>query len=823
MFDDLVDHLTFRKARSAHQPCPARRRPARRRKPSSWFGHQLCYEQLEARSLLSASSLDPTFGGGGTILTPIGTGGENDTAEGSALLPDGQMIVVGSTTSSSGATDFAILLYNANGSRDTNFGNQGVVISSFDPGNDGATCVAVQSNGDFVVGGYATVSGTSEFAMARYTETGTLDTTFGNGNGYVLTQIGSTARINSLALQSNGQIVAGGNGVSGSTQDFALARYNTDGSLDTTFGGAGTGYVLTQIESGADTINSVAIRSDGVIVAGGQCGETDAGIIQLWHAAIAWYTPAGVISSQNFDALDITNNDSINSIAVEANNDVIFTGFSSPGGTMHTLVGRYTASGGLDASFGSTGGWEITDIGSADDGTGIALDAEQRIVIISTANINGQDQVAFARYSNSGGLDPNFSSTGTDIGSLGSAGAISSSLLIDANGRIVGFGTGIGNKSGTDFGAIRLGTAYDQEGNTLYLHGTAGNDTLVLATTNSGNNVAFLFNGQFSTYALGSGSGQVDQIVFQAGAGSNTITVTDNYLTDTISAYPSSLTLSNSKLTLTSTGTNNQYVYGTAADVAELFDVSGSNNFVNTGTYSMFSGSGWFNEVAGVGTVTGYAASGTTDTAYFYGVSGSKVVETPTYTALSTASLHLQANNFGDILALSAGDGSDSLYLYGVTGAVDAFCGTQLYSYVSGSDAGSTFFNVGEYFQHVFAYGGGGNDYAYFYDAPGGSNSFIGTSTYSTMSGTSYSNTAYGFAYTLGVGSSSSTDTATIYDAAGTNNFFEAGSYGLMVSATDQISVTGIGTVTAVDQNGSDDHKYAAAIDYNLQFIGNWA
>src|SRR5205823_5199649 len=139
--------------------------------------------------------------------------------------------------------DFAVARYNADGSLDTTFGSGGTVTTNFGPGAtyDDADGVAIQSDGKIVVAGTCNRGGSDNvFAVARYNADGSLDSTFGSG-GTVTTDFGlggSDDSAYAVALQPDGKIVAAGatylGGVPG---DFALARYNPDGTLDSTFGG----------------------------------------------------------------------------------------------------------------------------------------------------------------------------------------------------------------------------------------------------------------------------------------------------------------------------------------------------------------------------------------------------------------------------------------------------------------------------------------------------------------------------------------------------------------------------------------------------------
>ena len=206
-------------------------------------------------------SLDTGFGGGdGIVTTPVGA--SNDYGRSISIQPDGKILVAGYTDTGGTNYVFALTRYNTDGSLDTGFDGNGIVTTDVGTGSDYGYSITVQDDGKILVAG----SSNSDFALTRYNTDGSLDTSFGGGDGILTTDIGtgSTDSGYSVTVQDDGKIVIGGT----SNSDFALARYNTDGSLDTSFGG-GDGKVTTPIGTGADYGLSVAVQADGKIVIGG--------------------------------------------------------------------------------------------------------------------------------------------------------------------------------------------------------------------------------------------------------------------------------------------------------------------------------------------------------------------------------------------------------------------------------------------------------------------------------------------------------------------------------------------------------------------------
>ncbi|MGE3774466.1 MAG: calcium-binding protein, partial [Gammaproteobacteria bacterium] len=183
----------------------------------------------------------PVFAvGDGIVTTAVGS--SDDQAVSLAVQEDGRIVVAGSSSNGSNG-DFALVRYNADGTLDTGFGGgDGIVTTPIGNVNDVGRSVVVQPDGRIVVAGYSRVGSNDEFALIRYNADGTLDTSFGGGDGIVTTPVGSShGQGFSVTMQPDGMIVVAGITI-GSSFDFALVRYNADGTLDTSFG-SGDGIV----------------------------------------------------------------------------------------------------------------------------------------------------------------------------------------------------------------------------------------------------------------------------------------------------------------------------------------------------------------------------------------------------------------------------------------------------------------------------------------------------------------------------------------------------------------------------------------------------
>ena len=207
-------------------------------------------------------SLDTNFGTGGMVTTDLGTGWSGTSTV--AVESDGCILVAGTYNG-----QFALLHYNANGTPDTNFGTDGMVLTTFGGSSETPSAMTLDSNGKILLAGTTTQSATGkDFAMARYNANGSLDTSFGTG-GLVTTDFsGNNDVASAITVQSDGKIVLAGYSEDASGNDsFALVRYNTSGSLDTSFGTGGL--VTTGFGDGHDRATGVAIDATGGIIISG--------------------------------------------------------------------------------------------------------------------------------------------------------------------------------------------------------------------------------------------------------------------------------------------------------------------------------------------------------------------------------------------------------------------------------------------------------------------------------------------------------------------------------------------------------------------------
>jgi uncharacterized delta-60 repeat protein len=417
----------------------------------------LSLERLEDRTLLSPGDLDTSFGtlGTGKVTTDF-IGSTPNSGQDIAVQTDGKIVVVGSAPGSTGGA-FGLARYNADGSLDATFGTGGKVATSFS-GFDSAdaSAVALQSNGQIVVAGYVGDNNiTSEhFALARYNADGSLDTTFGSG-GTITTAFSGYA--DAVALQADGKIVAAGLGEStGAGQDFALARFNANGSLDTSFGSGGE--VTTDFSGHADDAYAVALQADGKIVAAGFASTPDG---QSSNFALGRYNSDGSLDATFGSGGKVTTafanvSNAANAVVLQADGKIVAAGFTSNGaGNDDFALARYTTSGSLDTSFGS-GGKVTTDFAvSQDRANAVVLQADGKIVAAGFSSSRNPSDFALARYTASGLLDTSFGNKGKVTTDFAGFGDTADAVAVQADGKIVTAGDAYSNRTSDDFALAR--------------------------------------------------------------------------------------------------------------------------------------------------------------------------------------------------------------------------------------------------------------------------------------------------------------------------------------------------------------------------------
>ena len=395
--------------------------------------------------------LDPSFDADGLVLTHFGridddsVGGRNDFAKAVVVQPDGKLVVAGSSQAGGGSNlVFALARYNPNGTSDTSFGSGGRVLtdtpSEFESASSRASALVLQTDGKIVLTGTADF----KFVLARHNPDGRLDTSFDN-DGFVFTEV-QPASFNSasaLVLQPDGKLVVAGESGAfdgfGFSGDFALARYNTDGSLDASFGSRGL--VLTDFEIdeffNGDGASALVLQPDGKLVA---AGRSNCGL----------------------------------------------------------ALARYNADGSLDPTFGSGGRVSGCEEG-APGAQAVVLQPDGKVVTVGSSllSVDGSADISVLqlfRHETDGSLDMSFGIGGSVISISGSDSVFPEALILQPDGKMV-----VAGSTGSEcFSFVTPGFECSASDFVLVRHNPDGSlDT----SFGSGGRVLTNFSGRFDFFA----------------------------------------------------------------------------------------------------------------------------------------------------------------------------------------------------------------------------------------------------------------------------------------------------------------------------------
>jgi len=493
-----------------------------------------------ALRLNNNGTIDTTFNGTGKVSKDIN---KSDNAEAVAIQSDGKIILAGTTTSTTGNQFYTAVRFNSSGSIDTTFGNAGVVVagnstlagylsggialqsdgkmilagnSAFfgiktvrlntngtldttfngtgavttNLADDTTEAVVIQSDGKIVVTGskYDATAHTSEYFVLRYNTNGTLDTTF-NASGVVTASIDKN-KPNTAAdvkIQTDGKIVVCGTSYIGSYKDMAIIRLNTNGTLDNTFNG--TGKVTSGfLKSGSDRIEKLAVQSDGKILAAGYTSTN--------NISLARYNANGTLDTSFNTKGYVTSNfqhtyfgNFFNSLAVLSQTDgkILIVGdyYSSVSNNQEIFVRRYNPSGTVDTTFGTSGMASLGINAKWTISNAAILQTDGKIMIVGSSYVGTDNVFTLVRFNTNGTLDTTFNGTGFSNTTI-SVNSEGNSILLQPDGKIL-VGGWITNGADKDLLLMRYNTngtldsTFNGNGKVTQGVGTGNDEILKLA------------------------------------------------------------------------------------------------------------------------------------------------------------------------------------------------------------------------------------------------------------------------------------------------------------------------------------------------------
>ncbi len=346
---------------------------------------------------------DTAYGGGDGLASVTLDGGAALQASDGVVDSSGRQYIAGSC-----GADACVARLTAAGALDTSYGG-GDGLARYDWGmTEYALGIVLDSSGRAVIGGLIQPAGTDAMLIARFNAAGTaLDTTFGGGDGYEYLDSGAGDQANAIAMAPNGKFVIGGYIDTGGAnlRDFAVAYFNSNGTIDTT---NGSGFAVFNAASD-DEITDLVYGSDGRVTA---IGDAASGLTTIWRIGTDGLNDATFGGGDGVAALDVvtTQTENPSSLKIDGDGRIVVGGtHAANGGT--PMVARIKADGsGVDTTFGGGDGYSTFAATSIDDGVmDVTLGAFDRILVAGYNNAGMGDIALFAaRLKSNGGLDTTF-------------------------------------------------------------------------------------------------------------------------------------------------------------------------------------------------------------------------------------------------------------------------------------------------------------------------------------------------------------------------------------------------------------------------------
>jgi len=370
-------------------------------------------------------TLDTGFGGDGKLTIDIST---NDTFTDLIQQADEKIVVLGNIWSGT-SNDIVLLRFNVDGSLDTTFGTDGVVIT--DGGRDWGDAVIQQADGELVVSG----QNDSRFLLVRYATNGALDTDFGT-DGFAILDTGTVLRATAVVERADGILVASGSSL--------IAGFLATGDLDTSFGT--NGYSDMPVDVQGRTMAQI----DGKFVVVGANTATDDIALTRFNADGSLDTgfgTMGIVTTDVGGSSDVA----IDVAADNANGKIIVTGLGTGDAGNQIVVLRYNANGSLDSTF-DTDGMAETDIGIGGDfGLAITQQADNKYLVAAQAQDSGTQDFATIRYNTNGSLDTGFDTDGILIDWIDTPTKdVGWALLMQSDGKLIAGGSAALSTLGSD-------------------------------------------------------------------------------------------------------------------------------------------------------------------------------------------------------------------------------------------------------------------------------------------------------------------------------------------------------------------------------------
>lgn len=393
----------------------------------------------------------PSFSiGSGYTITEVGVPAGISGSYGTAIQAgDGRIVTTGISYNAAGYYETTLARYNADGSLDTSFDGDGILTVHVGTSNAESYDIALQSDGKILVSGSSTVGSSlqSQFTVYRFNADGSLDTTFGGGDGIVTASLSGTHDYgDSLLVQSDGTIIVAGTAsyYTGNLADIGILRLDTDGNV--------LSATVTDVAAHDFSVSSATTDGAGNILVTGQVGVVEDSTMHE-RIVLARYTSAGAINTSfgggdGIVVTDLSGNSELGrSVSVQSDGKILVAGHDGDAlsATRNLVVVRYESSGNLDASFGSGGIVSLDFAANWDEGYEVLQQVNGQLVVAGFATVDSMRKVALARLNADGTLDGSFGIGGKVVADI-PGGSLGLGIALQSDGRIVVSGqNGINN------------------------------------------------------------------------------------------------------------------------------------------------------------------------------------------------------------------------------------------------------------------------------------------------------------------------------------------------------------------------------------------
>ncbi len=363
-------------------------------------------------SFAQPGSLDANFGADGIVTTSIGN--LRDQCRGFTIQDDGKIVAVGYSDNGTNR-DFALIRYNTNGTLDNTFSTDGRVTLDLGGKEEGKS-VVVQADGKILIGGHSDSNSDVDFVIVRYNSDGTIDSSFGT-SGQVSTDFGKGDDVaTNILLVANGKILVTGYAFNGDARDFAAAQYNADGSLDLSFSYDG---MVTTYVGRSGTCNSSVRQPDEKLILFGWSSEGN----NLSFVALRYNADGTLDDTFGVNGIVVTDIGGISdygySLALQPDGKIVAVGYTYTSADVYNYaVVRYHADGSLDNSFGEDGIATASIGPDFDNITYVVIQPDGKIIVVGAAYFETEYDIAMIRFNTDGSIDHTFGSDGivsTDI------------------------------------------------------------------------------------------------------------------------------------------------------------------------------------------------------------------------------------------------------------------------------------------------------------------------------------------------------------------------------------------------------------------------